>query len=225
MTSPSWAEVHARRWQRPVEVIPNGHDMEALAPVAAPDGYVVSYLGTYYPATQDLSAAIGGDRPDRGRRRAEVDRLRFIGPLHPALRSQIDDLGLGAIVQETGFVGHDRAIELLRELVGAAARRAGRCPRHPSRSGRGEDPGVPRDAGCRSSTSAIPTAMPRGCVGSHPGCHVVATGDVEGVVRALAACRDGRRHERDTASLSRRLLAGRLAHVLDAAAGDGATSG
>ena len=48
----------------------------------------------------------------------------------------------------------------------------------------------------------------------HAGCHVCATGDVDGVMRAIAACRSPE-FERDVSGLSRRSLAGRLAALLD----------
>ena len=191
--------------------------MESLAPAPGPDEFVLGYLGTYYPSTQDLSAAMTAIARLAAAGGPAVDRLRFIGPLHPALRAQIDDLGIGGIVEETGFVGHADAIRL---LCGSSALLL---------AGPADAGGILRGHVVGKIPEYLASGRPivyvgdRDCdaarlVGAHPGCHVVATGDVDGVVRSLAACRDERGQARDTSALSRRALTGRLAGVLDAAA-------
>ena len=214
MTSPSWAELHARHWQRPVEVVLNGHDMDALAPAPGGDEFVLSYLGTYYPGAQDLSAAIAAIRRPAAGGGPRVDRLRFIGRLHPQLRTQLDAAGLAALVQETGFVPHDEAVAQLR--ASSALLLAG--PRDAAGILRGQIAGkIPEYLASGRPIVYVgdPDADAARLVGAHRGCHVVATDDVDGVVRALAACRREQLHERDTASLSRRALTGRLAALLD----------
>jgi hypothetical protein len=50
----------------------------------------------------------------------------------------------------------------------------------------------------------------------HPGTHLVETGDVDGMIGALRACR-GHRHMRDVSAFTRMSLAGRLAGLLNEA--------
>lgn len=114
MTSPSWAKHHAVLWERPVEVIPNGHDPVASEAAKPPAERVVSYLGTYYPETQDLSAALTAVRRLADSEGPTMHRLRFIGTLHPVLRERLDALGLSPLVEETGFVSHRVALVHLR---------------------------------------------------------------------------------------------------------------
>lgn len=220
MTSPSWAERHAELWDRPVQVMPNGHELDA-APAPPPDELVVSYLGSYYPETQDLSAAWAAIRrlADDG---LAVRRIRFIGTLHPALRAQLADVGLASLVEETGFVSHEHAIGHLRRssvLLLAGPRDAG---------------GILRGQVAGKLTEYLASGLPIVYVGdldcdaaallrSQPGCHVHATDDVDGIARALAQC-PGRLHARDMDCLSRRALTGRLAKLLDDLTTDGKQS-
>ena len=84
MPSPSWGQRHARLWGRPVDVIPNGHDL-TTAPVAAPPrGLVLGYLGTYYPEVQASLAPVWSAvkrRPTDGG--PQVDEIRVIGACTP----------------------------------------------------------------------------------------------------------------------------------------------
>ena len=55
MTSPTWAQEHARKWGRPVTPILAG--TVPVPPSIPPSELVITHLGSIYPNTQDLSAA------------------------------------------------------------------------------------------------------------------------------------------------------------------------
>lgn len=213
MTSPSWAERHAALWGRPVEVIPNGHDLAASAPLEPPDEFVVSYLGTYYPETQDLSAALEAIRRLADGAGPAVDRLRFIGTLHPMLRQQLAKLELEPTVQETGFVPHREAMDHLRRSSALLI------------AGPSDAQGIMRGQVAGKIPECLASGLPIVYVGdldcdaadllrTQPGCHVLATHDTDGIARALTACR-GQTYARDTEALRRHTLTGRLEAVLD----------
>jgi glycosyltransferase involved in cell wall biosynthesis len=211
MTSRSWAERHAELWNRPVHVLPNGHAFDATATAALPDELVVGYLGTFYPETQDLSGAWSAIRHavDDG---LDIRRIRFIGTLHAALRDQLSAQGLAAIVEETGFVSYGAAMAHLRacSVLLLAGPRDGRA------SLRGQVPAKLAEY-LVSGLPIIYVGDLDGDVASilreHPGCHLHAPSDVDGIMRALKA--PGRVFERDTRRLSRRAIAGQLATLLD----------
>ncbi len=211
MTSPSWAARHELLWDRPVAVLAPG--FEDIEPAHPPAEFVLSYLGSYYPATQDLDAAWSAIRRLADGAGPGIDRLRFIGDLHPHVAGVLDGLGLSGLVQETGFVGHRAAVETLRDssaLLLAGPRDAG---------------GILRGQVAGKIPEYLATGLPVIYVGDpasdaaamlrgYEGCHICATGDVDAVVRALTAYRDPV-IERDVSGLSRRSLTGRLAAMLD----------
>jgi glycosyltransferase involved in cell wall biosynthesis len=216
MTSPSWATRHAADWGREVSVIPNGHDGQ-MAPVGSPDGSItLAYLGSYYPATQRLDAVWPAIRRINARGELTVDRIRFIGDLHPALAAELRSQGLDGLVEVTGFLPHDEALRSLQTasaLLVAGPRDAG---------------GILRGQVAAKLSEYLASGLPIVYVGDpacdaadllrrYSGTSVVATEDDAGVERALLACL-GRRIVRDVGDLSRRALAGDLARVLDAAA-------
>ena len=215
MTSPSWAEWHAAKWGRPVAVVTNGHDSEGtpFTGPAAPDQFILTYMGTYYPETQDLTAVWAAIRHLAETPGAAVDRLRFVGELHPALQTQLADSGLGEVVEVTGFLPHLEATARLRSssaLLVAGPRKAR---------------GILRGHVVAKLFDYLATGLPIVYVGDpecdaaellgrYPGCYVSAADDVDGVVRALRSCH-GRQHPRNVSDLSRRALTGRLAGLLD----------
>jgi glycosyltransferase involved in cell wall biosynthesis len=215
MTSPSWARRHAELWGRPVRCVPNGHDLDGVAP-DPPERFVLSYAGSFYPETQDLSTlwpAIAGDGPAGAR----VDTLRFIGDLHPALAAQLVAHGLLDRTEVTGFLPHtDATASMLRSSALLVA-------------GPANARGILRGQVAAKIFEYLATGLPIVYVGdpqsdaadllrAHAGCHLVATGDVEGARRALVAARAGP-HERDVAALSRRSRTAALAQVLDGVVG------
>jgi glycosyltransferase involved in cell wall biosynthesis len=214
MTSPSWADVHSRAWDRRVTVIPNGHDGSSTATARETGGkFTLAYLGSFYPATQRLGAVWRAIKRTHEVAGPSVDRLRFIGDLHPAVRRELHDLRLESLVEETGFLPHVEAMAALR--TSSALLLAGP---HDAR-------GILRGHVAAKLSEYLATDLPIVYVGDpecdaadllrrYPGCQIVSTDDVEGVVQALKISR-GRRWRRDVDPLSRRALTGRLAMLLD----------
>jgi len=215
MTSPSWASLHARAWNREVTVIPNGHG-EYEPPADHPDGeFSLGYLGSYYPATQRLRAVWDAVKRINHSGGPSVDRLRFIGDLHPALRQELRDRGLESLVEATGFLPHDDASRALRRSSVLLV------------AGPYDARGILRGHLAAKLSEYLATDLPIVYTGDpdcdaadflrrHPGCHIVGGDDVEGVVRALRVSR-GQRIRRDATGLTKRKLTGRLAELLDAA--------
>ncbi|MBA3327763.1 MAG: glycosyltransferase [Solirubrobacterales bacterium] len=220
MTSPSWAEHHAGEWSRHVDVVPNGHDPDAIAPEAAlaPPGFVLAYLGSFYPEWQDLTALWSAVREARETGGVVVDRIRFIGRLDGALRHEIAGFGLEHLVEETGFLAHADALGQLsssRALVIAGPRDGRRILRGHVAAKVFEYLASERPiiyvGDLRSDLAAI--------IGEHPGCHLAAPGDVEAVAAALDRC-GADPVRRDVAALSRRSRAAQLASILDGVCAD-----
>jgi glycosyltransferase involved in cell wall biosynthesis len=100
-----------------IEVIPNGIDMAAFAPVPplpGADGAVtVGFIGF-------MRSWHGLDRLLDALARHGDGRLRLLivgdGPALPDLRRQADALGLGGSVRFTGLVGRDSVPNLLAEM-------------------------------------------------------------------------------------------------------------
>jgi glycosyltransferase involved in cell wall biosynthesis len=215
MTSPSWAALHGRRWGRRVEVITNGY--EPLHAIASdpPQDYTVSYLGAYYPSRQDLTAVWRAVKNQQASGHAVVDRIRFIGTLHPYLAEQLTGLGLDGLVEVTGYLPNREARSCLASstalVVGGPSREGEDLRGHIAAKVfeylASEVPII--YVGCTTSDTA-------GILRSFPGCYVHARDDVEGVMRTLEVCQN-ERYERDVSLFTDRALTGRLAEVLDRA--------
>jgi hypothetical protein len=217
MTSPSWAARHAQLWGRPVSVIPPG--FEGVETAQPPAEFVLSYLGSYYPATQDLTAAWSAIRRLADGAGPAVDRVRFIGDLHPQIAGVLAGLDLSGLVEETGFIAHGAAIEHLRDS--SALLLAG--PRDAAGILRGQVAGkIPEylATGLPVIYVGDPDCDAAAMLRAHDGCHVCATNDVDAVVRALVACR-GETIARNVDGLTRGAIAGRLAALLDDATSKG----
>jgi glycosyltransferase involved in cell wall biosynthesis len=212
MPSPSWAAHHARLWGRSVEVIPNGH--EGGAPlVATPDRFTLSYLGSFYPATQRLDTAWDALAALRKLGEPRIERLRIIGELHPQMRAELIDRGLDDLLEVTGFIPHGEA---LRTLAASSALLV---------AGPADASGILRGQVAAKLAEYLATELPIVYVGDpecdaadllrgYPCCHVVAPGDVAGAIQALRrSCEE--RAQRDASALSRSALTGRLAAILD----------
>jgi glycosyltransferase involved in cell wall biosynthesis len=214
MTSPAWAARHARLWGRPVDVIPNGHDLEARPVATAPPAVVLAYVGTFYPTTQaSLSpvwAALRRLDDEPGRR---VEEIRIVGELHTAMREELESHGLADRLHVTGFLPNAAAMEQLASS--SVALLAG-----PADAG-----GILAGQVAGKLWEYLATDLPVIYVGApesdaarllsaHEGTRVVPGGDAAAAEAALRAV-IGRRFPRDTAAFSRRARAGALARVLD----------
>lgn len=218
MTSPTWAERHARLWDRPVDVIPNGHDLAgALAPAPSP-GFVLGYLGTYYPGKQaSLTPLWTAINELEAQDALQVDEIRVIGTLDPAMLAQLSARGLEDRVHVTGQLSHAAAVAQLAAC--SAALLAG--PADARGIFEGHVPG--------KVWEYLATDLPVIYVGAEgsdaarllagqPGTHLVHGDDIAAATAALRAAA-GRRHARDASAYSRRARAGALAGVLDRVAG------
>jgi glycosyltransferase involved in cell wall biosynthesis len=195
------------------EVITNGFDAEDVGQ-GAPEGFVVTHLGSIYPELQDLGCIW-----DALARLREEDpslplSLRFVGELPAATRDAIARRGLGDALEVTGLLGHREA--LARTAASTVLVAAGFHDRHPQF--RGVIPaklfeylatGRPVIHVDHADTDAARL------LASHPGCRVVAPMDVDAAARALRASVGAPRVDRDLACFTRRALAGRLATLLD----------
>jgi len=217
MTSPSWADLHSRLWDRQVDVIPNGHSGSTRSPAPTNGEFSLGYLGTYYPATQRLDAVWEAVKTVNEAGGPWVDRLRFVGELHPDLRRALRERGLEPLVDATGFLSHEEALRALARSSLVLA---------PGPYGAD---GILRGQVAAKLPECLAMDLPILYVGDldcdaanlvrrYPGCHLVDGDDVNGAVAALLAVR-GQRFERDVKALSRRRLTARLGKVLDEACG------
>lgn len=216
MPTPTWAAHYGALWDTRIAVVPNGHDGR-LPERVRPDRPTLTYVGTYYPGDQDLSTLWRALARLRERDGGNVPRIRFVGRLPDPLRHEIAELGLGDLLEATGFLPHDEA---MRELMSSSMLVAsGVAGEHPSR--RGWVPAKLFDylaSGLPVLLMAEPESDAAALVTGQPGCHVVRPGHVEGVVAALREGLASEEHERDVRSLSSEARADALAQVLDRAA-------
>jgi glycosyltransferase involved in cell wall biosynthesis len=216
MTSPAWAALHSKVWDKPVTVIPNGHDGAAPTNAAeADDAFTLTYLGSFYPAMQRLDAVWKAVVRLNGANAGGVSRLKFIGDLHPFIRRELHDHALDSLVEVTGFLPYTEALAELNDssvLLVAGP--------HDAR-------GLLRGHIVAKLFEYLSTNLPIVYVGDRecdaadllrqfPGCHIISTDDVAGIERALHASW-GKRFQRDVDALSRRALTGHLAELLDQA--------
>jgi glycosyltransferase involved in cell wall biosynthesis len=211
--SPSWARLFSEHWGRPVDVLPNGHDLEqGWSPAAVSSGNmsVAGYLGTYYPDTQDLTgiwAALA---------HLEIKfRVHAIGVPDPAFRRQLEAVGLGDRLEVTGFVG-PRGVrdELSRCSILLLA--------GPTKSDPLSD-GVVAGKVWEYLATGLPiiyvgdtTCDVARVLEGQDGCALHAPVDVAGITQSLGRL-NGHLFKRDSGSMSRRVRTGQLAQLLDAA--------
>jgi glycosyltransferase involved in cell wall biosynthesis len=224
MTSASWAALHSELWGRPVDMIPNGYDglprrarRGDSGAARSNRGFTLAYLGSYYPATQRLRAVWDAVASINGDRNGCVDRLLFIGDLHPSLERELAQRGLTPLVEATGFLPHREALARLSEATALVV------------AGPACATEILRGQVAAKLPEYLATGLPIIYVGDpdcdaadllreHAACHVVTTDDVTGVASALNASRGGP-VERNLCSLSRASLTGRLAQLFDRAVG------
>lgn len=219
MTSPDWARLHSAKWQRPVCAITNGHDIDSMPAfrLGPPGEFILGYLGSFYPDKQNLSAAFEAVRQlnDAGEKR--VDRVRVIGEIHPGMRAELEQRGLGSLLDVTGFIPHDRAMEAL--CASSALLFAG--PADTRKILRGEIASKLFEylaSGLPIVYVGVPDCDAADLLRQYAGCYILGIEDAAGIARVLA-CTGGQRYERDLTALSRQALTGRLAAMFDAACG------
>jgi glycosyltransferase involved in cell wall biosynthesis len=210
MTSPTWARSHAEKWGRPVTPILAG---TVHVPVStAPSELVVTHLGSFYPEMQDLSAVWSALRQVIDHGDLPPVRIRFIGEIPPPLREQLAQHDLIDRTEVTGYVSHEEALKLLsRSSVLLAS-----GPRDGRESLWGWIPAKLLEYLSTDLPIIYMSHTPNDgadLLSRHPGCHVIASGDVEGTVEAISASH-GERYSRDVEGLSWRARAGQLAAVL-----------
>jgi glycosyltransferase involved in cell wall biosynthesis len=175
---------------------------------------VVSYLGSYYPGRQDLSAAWAALARLAAYDRSRPVRLRVIGTASEAMRGEVRAHGIESLLEETGFVPHAEALRVASSSSVLLV--AG--PTSQERAGEGVVPA--------KLFEYLATGLPIVWVGlaqndgavllrEHQGCYVFATEDTEGVL-ALLSDVDTECHERDLTGLSVGERTGELAAALAA---------
>jgi hypothetical protein len=213
MTSPTWADEHARKWGRRVTPILAG--TVPTPPAAPPKKPVVTHLGSFYPDMQDLSAVWDAVRRLIDESELASVRIRFIGEIPAPVREQLEQRDLLERTDATGFVSHDAALQLLTEssvLIAAG-------PRDARESLKGWIPAKLLEYLSTDLPIIYVSQQPNDgaeLLGQHPGCHVVGVDDPDGFTEALLGSL-GKRFERDIETLSWRSRAGELAAILDQA--------
>jgi glycosyltransferase involved in cell wall biosynthesis len=214
MPTPTWAAHFGRQWGTEVRVLPNGFDA-AIPHADAPEGRpVIAHLGTYYPGRQSL-------RPLWSRLRALADRdpsaapiVRFIGELPAAARTELDDAGIGDLVEVTGLVGHDEALRLVASATALIA--AGAVGRDPI--ARGWVPAKLFEY-LASDRPILYLSDPAGdastMLQAAGGCQVIDPADEEALEGALTAALEGSRQARAIEGMSRRERTRDLASLFD----------
>jgi hypothetical protein len=217
MTSPTWAREHAAKWRRPVTPILAG--TIRIPPSTPPTDLVVTYLGSFYPDIQELSAAWTGIRRLIDQGELGSIRIRFIGEIPTPVRQQLEQHDLVDRTEETGFVSHEKALKLLTDssvLIAAG-------PRDTRESLRGWIPAKLLEYLSTDVPIIYVSQTPNDgadLLGRYSGTQVVAVDDPNVFTQALlTSC--GSRFKRDVAALSWRSRARDLTAILDRAVGEG----
>ena len=204
--------MYGQRWGRRIEVITNGCDGPA-EPAPAPADFVVTHLGSMFPERQRLAGFWSALQALA--RSGEALRLRFVGRLCDEVRADLAAQGLSAIVDELGFLPHDRATAQV-----AASTALLLC-------GPADDTPLLRGWIPAKTFEYLATDVPIIYVGNpnsdaaailrgYPGCHIAAPDDVNALINAMRASRH-QRSPREISNLTRRELAGQLARTFDRA--------
>jgi glycosyltransferase involved in cell wall biosynthesis len=219
--SQSYAELFLKRGARRVTIITNGFDPVDFPGASNSNGFVVTYLGTYYADRQDLRTALRalGDLVRSGSLPGLT--VRVIGDCPESLRTIVAEEGLADEVHCTGFVPYREALRLLSEsklllLAGPVSTTM------PGRKLRGhiaakvfEYLGSGRPILYVGKLDADVVTILR----SYPGVACVEPGDTEGAREGiLDLIGQGSMVDRESLGpYTRRSLAGRLAEVLNRA--------
>jgi glycosyl transferase family 4/glycosyl transferase family 1 len=213
--SPTWARQWRAQGARRAQVITNGYDPRPAMP-PGPDGdFVVTHVGTFYPAMEDLGALWPALRRVADHSGAARLRIRIVGDCHPLLAQAARAAGLESRLEVTGFVARERALDL---MTASSVLVVGGAPRpHPVLDGwipakMFEYLGTGRPMlyiGHRASDAARIAA-------EQPGCWVVPASDIDATHEALEAIRGGASfYARDLAPFTRRALTHDLSALLD----------
>jgi glycosyltransferase involved in cell wall biosynthesis len=213
MPTPTWGAHYGRVWGREIEVVPNGHD-GAVPSDSRPSRPTITYVGTFYPASQDLRALWAAVKRLMSEGKLEAPVLRFVGRVPAELRDELSEFGLEQLVEETGFVSHDEAKLLMASssmLVASGSR--------------GSDPAALGTIPAKLfEYLAVP--LPILYLGAaqgdapdllreQPGTFIVGHDDLDGALQALQAGLSAPPPERSIEHLSRRNRARKLAQILD----------
>lgn len=112
--SPTYASALRARGARLVRTITNGFDPEDFAAGNGSRRDVLTYVGTYYPASQDLSTVLEAFGGLKRERRIQLYGLQIVGDRSSELARLIDEAGLADCVDWTGFVSHEESIHRMR---------------------------------------------------------------------------------------------------------------
>jgi len=215
--TPTMASHLAEVWGRDIDVVMNGHDVQAR-PLAPTDDPTITHVGTYYPGRQDLRVVWEALRRRRADGARPVPRIRFVGPLPEELAAELGEFGLTDLVETTGFVAHDAAMAAMRSSSLLVA------------SGfTGEDPlslGVIPAKLFEYLASGLPilyVGKPSDdawrLLDGERSCSLVEFGDTEAAAGALEEALSAPPHQRDAERHGRRARARELARILDESAG------
>jgi glycosyltransferase involved in cell wall biosynthesis len=108
--SPTYASVLSARGARVVRTITNGFDPEDFATGIGARSGVLTYVGTYYPGSQDLGTVLHAFGALKQEGRIPLYRLQIVGDRSPGLARLVDEAGLSDSVDWTGFVSHEESI-------------------------------------------------------------------------------------------------------------------
>jgi glycosyltransferase involved in cell wall biosynthesis len=216
MPTPTWASHYGGLWGKGIQVLPNGHDgqIEGGSPPRRP---TITHTGTFYPAFQDFRVLWTAIKRLMAEGKLDAPVLRFVGELPPELRRELGDLGLGDLVEETGFVSHREAKLLMASssiLVASGSTADDPAARGWVPAKLFEYLAIPLPILYIGAEKGDAAAL----LGEHAGCYVVGRDDLQGVVEALEASLSASPPERSIEDLSRRSRAQRLAQILDDAA-------
>ena len=212
--SPRWRSRFLEKGAKHVAVVTNGYDPADYAAPSAVDGFVVTHLGSLYPAMQDLRAVWAALRELQAREPASRIRLRFVGEIAQSVREEIRAVGLEDALEVTGFLPQ-------REALAAASASSvlvmGGFPREdpiydgwlPAKIFEYLGSGLPIVyVGSRDNDATRLLAV-------HAGCYTAPAGDVAAVLAALQEARRTGIVVRQLKQFERRTLAGDLARIIE----------
>jgi glycosyltransferase involved in cell wall biosynthesis len=213
VATPTMATHLSALWDREVDLILNGHDLEASTPTS-PERPTLTHLGSYYPERQDLRAVWAAIRQLHQAGNGAVPRIRFVGDLPPELRRELEQFGLSDVIEATGFLPHADAMKAMKSSSMLIA------------SGfSGTDP-LARGVIPAKVFEYLASGLPILYVGDphddtwrlldgEPGCYLMQPPDVEAAAAALASGLGSPARARDASHHSRRARTAELAAILD----------